>query len=349
MRATRFAFAMETAGLALPELGDIAVFAPTMGDDLSAMPAARLLVITGFKPDYDAFAVQGLRVAITAPEPAATQAAPSTALVCLPRARDRARLMIAQANATVAPGGMVLVDGQKTDGVDGMLRDLRGRVTLDGPVSKAHGKLAWFMAQPGLFQDWAALATPRVLADGFRTAPGVFSADGPDPGSVALAAALPAKLGGRVADLGAGWGFLSAAILAREGVRSLHVVEADHAALTAAQENITDPRAVFHWADATRFVPPQKLDTIVMNPPFHTGRGADPELGVAFIRAAAGMLTPGGVLWMVANRHLPYERALVGLFQEVSDQAMGGAYKITRAARPIVAAKTTAAKTRARR
>ena len=33
----------------------------------------------------------------------------------------------------------------------------------------------------------------------------------PDRGSALLAAALPAKLGGKVVDLGAGWGYLSRA------------------------------------------------------------------------------------------------------------------------------------------
>jgi 16S rRNA (guanine1207-N2)-methyltransferase len=42
------------------------------------------------------------------------------------------------------------------------------------------------------------------------TRPGVFSADGPDPASQALAAHLPEKLPTRMVDLGAGWGWLSA-------------------------------------------------------------------------------------------------------------------------------------------
>ena len=58
------------------------------------------------------------------------------------------------------------------------------------------------------------------IEGGFTTVPGVFSADAPDRGSVLLAAALPAKLPARVADLGAGWGYLSRAILARDGVQA---------------------------------------------------------------------------------------------------------------------------------
>ena len=58
------------------------------------------------------------------------------------------------------------------------------------------------------------------------------------------------------------------------------------------------------------------MDAVVMNPPFHEGRKADPELGQAFIEAAAGMLGAKGKLYMVANRHLPYEETLERLFPQ---------------------------------
>ena len=72
-----------------------------------------------------------------------------------------------------------------------------------------------------------------------------------------------------------------------------------------------------------------------MNPPFHTGRAADPALGLAFIRAAQRGLAPDGVLWMVANRHLPYDKLLHEVFREV--QVLGGdtGFRVTRAAYPV--------------
>jgi 16S rRNA (guanine1207-N2)-methyltransferase len=65
-----------------------------------------------------------------------------------------------------------------------------------------------------------------------------------------------------------------------------------------------------------------------MNPPFHDGGAEDKALGVAFIQAAAAMLHKGGVAWIVANRHLPYERALAAAFAEVTVKADAGGYKI---------------------
>ena len=322
MRATRLTLALTSGALSLPAEGRIAVYRPRLGDDLSDLPADRVVVLTGFKPDHDHFAQ---RYAV---EPGLPYAA---AIVCLPRAKAEARALIAQAAAEVLPGGVVAVDGQKIDGIDAVLKDLRGRVALSDSLSKAHGKLAVFAAGPGL-EDWAA--RPMSIEGGFQTLPGVFSADAPDRGSVLLAAALPAKLGPKVADLGAGWGYLSRAVLAREGVKRLEVVEAEAAALACARVNITDDRAHFHWADATTFRPENLLETVVCNPPFHTGRDADPGLGAAFIVAARRMLAPDGVLWLVANRHLPYDAALTALFLEVEDVGGDSAFRVIRARKP---------------
>jgi 16S rRNA (guanine1207-N2)-methyltransferase len=179
------------------------------------------------------------------------------------------------------------------------------------------------------------------VAEGFVTAEGVFSADGIDPASRLLADSLPDKLGAHLVDLGAGWGYLASRMLARESLRSLDLVEADHAALACARLNVTDPRARFHWADATTWRPASPVDGVVMNPPFHSGRAADPDLGRAFIASAAGMLSPQGRLWMVANRHLPYEASLTQHFAEVVELSGDNRFKILQAARPVQARSRT--------
>ena len=323
MRSARIEMAIEDGLFSLPESGWIAVYRPVAGDDLSALPKGRVVVLTGFRPDYEHFAAQGYRV-----EPTESYAA---ALVCLPRARDLARALLAEAARDVALGGPIAVDGQKTDGVDSMLKDLRGRLALSDSLSKAHGKIAVFAAE-GQLQEWTAQKS--AIDGGFITQPGVFSADAPDRGSLMLAQALPAKLGPKVVDLGAGWGYLSRHILEKEGVKRLDLVEAEALSLDCARENVKDERASFHWADALAFKPAALAETVVMNPPFHTGRSAEPALGAAFIAAARRMLAPDGVLWMVANRHLPYDPVLEEHFLEVENVAGDNAFRVIRAAKP---------------
>lgn len=312
MRSARFELALKTGAIVLPETGDIVIYRPVIGDDLSQFPKLRTVVITGFKPDHDHFSAAGYR---SVPEgPAAL------AVVCLPRAKAAARAMIAEAAGAVGPDGAIVVDGQKTDGVESILRDVAALGGAVGEViSKAHGKLAVITAAAGV-AAWAA--NPHTTPEGFVTLPGVFSADGPDRGSVLLADILPAKLSGRVADLGAGWGYLSRAILGHAGVTDLDVIEAEATALDCARRNITDPRARFYWADATTYRTPKLWDAVVMNPPFHVARAADPKLGLAFLTAAQRGLSPSGRLWLVANRQLPYVDHLKSLFRQVDD--LGG-------------------------
>ena len=323
MPDSRLNHALESGVVALPDAGTIAVLNPPESFAPTALDPARLKLEQGFFPAHAALARRGFDVA---PEISGTFAA---AVVFLPRARDQARALVARA-VQLTGGGLVMVDGQKTDGIAGMLKALKGRVSLGGSFSKAHGKLAWFTG--GDLSDWRAVE--RQVAGGFVTLPGVFSADAPDRGSQALAAALPETLAGRGADLGAGWGFLARAILAHPGVTHLDLIEADHTALACARRNITDPRAAFHWADASQWGQGAGLDFVITNPPFHTSRAGAPELGRAFIRAAAGMLAPRGQLWLVANRHLPYEATLAEHFRQVSETPGLPGFKLLHAQAP---------------
>jgi 16S rRNA (guanine1207-N2)-methyltransferase len=318
VRSERLKLALAGGLWALPPGGHLVVLGAGAGDDLSVLPRDRLTVVTRQKPDHDHFAGQGFAVATDLPDAA------TSVLVCLPRAKDLGRAWLAAAAAR----GVVAVDGQKDDGIESMLRDLRGRGQVSAPLSKAHGK---FFTFAGDLSDWTAAA--RHI-DGFHLAPGVFSADGIDPASALLAAALPDRLPARMADFGAGWGYLAEAALRRPGVAELHLVEADLTALDCARRNVPDPRAVFHWADVTTWRPPRLLDGIVMNPPFHRGRAADTGLGVAFLHAARAALAPAGHLWLVANRHLPYADTLNTLFHEVTDLGGSPAFRLTHAHRP---------------
>lgn len=330
MKSSRWTHALEAGALELPGEGPIGVFNAPAPLDTRALPSRNLVCIQRFRPTHDALAAAGLCMTTAA------EAQLAAAIVVIPRSRDAARALVAEAMRATRPGGLVVVDGAKTDGIEALLRELREQVAPEGNIAKAHGRLFWFRnpaVMPSEMARW--LDRERRAADGSVTAAGIFSADAPDRGSVALAEALPEKLGRHVVDLGAGWGYLAREILAaRPGIERLDLVEADLDALDAARRNVTDPRARFHWADATTFRPDSAPDTVVTNPPFHESRRADPSLGRAFIDAAADMLSPSGNLWLVANRHLPYEGALARRFQRVEEVTVRDGFKILHAARP---------------
>ncbi|HEU4991517.1 MAG TPA: class I SAM-dependent methyltransferase, partial [Luteimonas sp.] len=222
---------------------------------------------------------------------------------------------------------------------------------LAGPLrsqSKHHCRVFWTApldapADPALAAEWEALDAPRSIADdgvpggGFLSRPGVFAWDRVDAASRLLAGHLPADLRGAVADLGAGWGYLGAQVLARcPQVASLDLYEADARALELARANLGaiggDAALAFHWHDVAAGVGSKRYDAIVCNPPFHAqAAGERVDLGRAFIAAAADALRPGGRLLLVANRHLPYECALAGRFDAVREIAARDGFKVVEA------------------
>ena len=305
--------ALDAGAVALPQGGRVLLLRPPEDVEL---PAGDVVAATGFKPVHDRLAARGVAVG---PDPVPADAA----VVFLPRAKAMSRDLIAQAIDAVPEGAPVVVDGAKTDGADAVLKLCRAIAPVGEVFSKAHGKCFAFPAPASAPPGWRAEATG---ADGFATAPGTFSAGGVDPGSRALADAMP-PLSGAVCDLGAGWGYLAARLLQSPAVASVDLVESEHAALSCARRNVDDPRARFHWADATTW-DGGPYDAVVTNPPFHQGRAADPSLGRAFIDAATRILAPRGRLWMVANRHLPYEATLRDRFAEIVVHRDGGGYKI---------------------
>ncbi|MEO1637821.1 MAG: methyltransferase [Pseudomonadota bacterium] len=309
-------------GLLPPPEGNVAVIRPDATYDVGPLPRLVVKIVHGFYPDVAAWQGAGFPVTQELPEVA-------MAIIVVPRSKDLARALVAEA---CAKADVVVVDGQKTDGVDSLFKSCR-KVLGDLPsVTQAHGRIFWFAASDD-FVDWAA--PPMEMGPhGFYTAAGVFSDGVVDAGSALLSEALPPKLPARMADLGAGWGFLAGPVLERAGVETLDMIEAEALSIACARRNVTDPRATIHWDDATTFDAPA-FDGIVMNPPFHVGRMADPSLGRAFIAAAARMLTPQGKLWMVANRHLPYEATLESHFRNVDTIAGNGAFKVIHANRPV--------------
>ena len=328
--------------LAWPD-GNMLFLRAREGAALHAVRRDALRATQPFKPEADR--LQRIGVGLL-DEDALPAAAFPLVLVLPPRQREEARALLARACAAVADGGIVVVATPNDEGArtrEGELKQLAGEVAT---LSKHHCRVCW--TRPGaafdaaLLAQWRQADAPRrvigsdVPDGGFLSRPGVFAWDRVDAASRMLAAALPADLRGRVADLGAGWGYLSLQVLARcPQVASLDLFEADARALALAQANLADARVLVqtHWHDVAQGLP-GRYEAIVCNPPFHAlGRGDRPDIGRAFIAAAAHALAPAGELWLVANRHLPYEQALADGFRQVETIAQAGGFKIVRAVR----------------
>jgi 16S rRNA (guanine1207-N2)-methyltransferase len=251
-------------------------------------------------------------------------------VVLAPPGTVERRYTIALALRALAPGGSLTVLAPKDKGGSRIAKELKSFGCNSTETSRRHHRICTGERPALLVGLEEALTEGNPRRDetlGLWTWPGVFSWNRHDPGSALLEQNLP-PLGGRGADFGCGIGILARAILASPKVEHLAMLDIDRRAVEMAARNVDDPRVELRWADIRTGTELKGLDFVVMNPPFHDGGAEDQSLGQTFIRRAAEALRPGGVLWLVANRHLPYEAVLKSLFKRVTPKIEANGYKI---------------------
>ena len=286
-----------------------------------------------FDPPGDAIQTSPLIPGSTALENLEPGSLDSATIYAPPSVLER-RYTLALSLRGLKGGGRLDVMAPKDKGGSRLGKELTSFGVDVAETAKAHHRRC-VVIRPEMLTgvDEAIAAGAMQRAPGLEawSQPGVFAWDRVDAGSALLAKHLP-PLKGAGADLGCGYGALATAALRSSGVRALRLIDLDRRAVEAARRNIDDLRASFDWADVRTLETSGgywgDLDFVVMNPPFHDGGAEDRRLGHAFIRKSAEMLKRGGVLWLVANRHLPYEAELKAAFKRVTPVADGGGYKV---------------------
>lgn len=257
------------------------------------------------------------------------------AVFCLvPKQVDEAKYWIAQGIDRLASGGaLILAAANDANGtrLAGWMKE--AGIENINSESKNKARVVWGIKTGTAPSAWIKGGEPRLHDFGhgykFYTQPGLFSWDRLDKASSLLIECLK-DLKGDVADFGAGYGYLSYAAFQKfPAIKSITMIEADKRALDCAVKNLEGKNAIPHWHDAMKALPPAKIfDHIIMNPPFHTGKKTDVDLGQSFIRTASQNLRKGGSLTLVANTHLPYEDILKTAFSSVVTVIVKDGFKV---------------------
>jgi 16S rRNA (guanine1207-N2)-methyltransferase len=332
----------DTHVLKLPSDGRALFLRARSGVRLREVAQSGWLCEQSFLPFADELSRCGLRVG----EPSPGETFPLL-LLLPPRQREEARALFARALDHLAPGGTLVASMAKAEGAKSGEADLVKLAGATGSLSKHHCRVFWTTPEADnidrvLQDEWRALDAPRETADGWWSRPGLFAWDRVDRASALLAAHFSDDLRGRVADLGAGYGYLATQLIARcPRITALDLYEAEERALEPARRNVANALRVagrelpvgVHGHDVTRGLP-RRYDAVVSNPPFHLGRADLPELGRAFIASAADALVEQGRLLIVANRRLPYEALLGARFAEVRQLALQDGFKVIEARSP---------------
>jgi len=261
------------------------------------------------------------------------QASPKSldaAVIYAPAGVLERKAVLAQALRALKPGARLVALARKDKGGARIGRELAEFGCRVEETGRRHHRICVVDVPDrlvGLKEAIDACAPRHVAALSAVSQPGLFSWDRLDDGTALLLDRLPVMKGAG-ADLGCGAGLIARAVLQSPDVTILHLIDIDRRAIFSSQENLSDSRAQFHWCDLQIGPELKDLDFVVTNPPFHLAGEESRALGQTFVRRAHNMLRSGGVLWLVANQHLPYEEPLRDAFTHVTRACEQGGYKV---------------------
>lgn len=248
----------------------------------------------------------------------------------------------------VKPGGFFVCAFANSLGAQRYEKIISELFPLEYVYSKSHSRVFGIIKpqlsdnQAGAVEEWKALGEYKLNADGLFTCPGMFSPEKVDAGSAMLAQWLlkqsPELFRGCGADMGAGCGYLALSMAQSPAVNKdidrIDLYENERLSIEASRLNFERAslpdhlHAGFIWSDITQEMPANLYDWIIMNPPFHSGQQKNLGLGRRFAEKAAGALRKKGVLYMVANRALPYEPVLEKHFRRVELKSANNSFKV---------------------
>ncbi len=231
--------------------------------------------------------------------------------------------------------GSIFISGDNELGIDFFLRRINSHIKLK-IFSKSHGRICVFKKSktiPSEIKNWKNYGKYRKINSDFYTLPGCFSEKGIDKGSQLLAEKFSNNLYGKVVDLGAGWGYLSAkALKDNKRIKQIYLVESNLNALNCSRINIPSLKAKFYWKDIeNESLNFKNFDHVIMNPPFHKGKKFRHSLVFVFLKAAKKIISKNGTLWMVYNKELSYEKSINDLFPNFKYVDITENYKIIKA------------------
>lgn len=302
--------------------------------DMSVMRDSDLTIQQHFKPYENALVQAGFTVQSDIP---CDDGAYDVVCLLVPKNMVEARYFLARGLRLLRRGGALICAADNKAGgtrLKKMMHSFGVQDLCDDARNKA--RAVWGIVhdvqEDEIEKALNAGVEQEILDGAFVSQAGVFGWDKVDKGSQILTQHLPLDLKGRGADFGCGYGYLSAFLLSNcPKIKHVSCIDADYRAVELCRKNLTQfsQEKQFMWRDlAQRDSGLERLDFVVMNPPFHDGKKADLSIGKSFIETAYQSLRRGGCLWMVANNHLSYENLLNHTFQECRTIHEGQGFKI---------------------
>ncbi|TXL16637.1 50S rRNA methyltransferase [Methylococcaceae bacterium HT3] len=139
----------------------------------------------------------------------------------------------------------------------------------------------------------------------------------------------------QVVDLGCGNGVVGLMFADINPQAQLSFIDKSFMAVASARQNFNhafDGRsAIFKVGDALTDFEPDSADLILCNPPFHQQTTIGSHIAIRMFKQAKKVLSAGGELWVIGNRHLGYQASLKRYFSKVELVASNAKFIIVKA------------------
>jgi 16S rRNA (guanine1207-N2)-methyltransferase len=252
--------------------------------------------------------------------------------------------VINQAASLLKSNAALILAGEKNDGLKSYVKQA-SRLFSNSVNAEKNGKsyiasiaLKTVAAEPLNDKDYSQLR-PIQLNDSvcLQSKPGIFGWDKIDRGSAFLIDYLPQFLSDyknapqTLLDLGCGYGYIALSA-SQHGFDRIVATDNNAAAILAVQENLkplTNIESVVQATDAGDNLAEQ-FDTILCNPPFHSGFSVDDQLTVKFLSQTKRLLYRSGQALFVVNTFIPLEHKAKSYFEQIDVVANNGCFKLIR-------------------
>jgi 16S rRNA (guanine1207-N2)-methyltransferase len=269
----------------------------------------------------------------------------------IPRERLALQQLLADAFRALRVGGRCYLAGATNEGIKTsagtlarifggertLARDAGHRLVMATKLSDVPAvaeELASPNLDPSVFHEFDAALGGRVVR--VHSRPGVFSWDHLDEATALVAEVMHVEPGDTVLDIGCGAGALGTLAGLCSGDARVLMLDADVEAVRSARRTATAAglvHAEVRTSDVGAAAAGEQFDVVVTNPPFHVGKATDLHVPMQFIADALASLRVGGRMYLVANRTLPYERAVEAKFGSVETLHDGVRFKVLSARR----------------
>lgn len=178
----------------------------------------------------------------------------------------------------------------------------------------------------------------RPLEESFEVInyPNLFAQGRLDPGTAFLISNFPfAAKTGRVVDLACGDGVIALKAASKWPKAELLCVDESYLAVKSAKESFKESPfenpVEFRVTDVLDGVDSGFADLILCNPPFHDNHSLSTATALKMFRESRRVLKEEGELFIVANRHLNYEKQLSKIFNKAQIITSNKKFSIIRA------------------